>query len=353
MLNELEAFKGKKILVTGHTGFKGTWLSRILILAGAEVYGLALAPENNSLYAQIENLGISESSIIDIRNRVEIENYFKTHKFEGVFHLAAQPLVIKSYKEPLETFDTNVMGTAHVLNAIIENDAAKWVLVITTDKVYKNVEKLEGYLEDEPLGGKDPYSASKAATEMVVSSWQNLASLKESKISIVSVRAGNVIGGGDSAENRLIPDLIRGFRKGEKISIRYPDAIRPWQHVLDPLNGYLTAAQKMMAGKKISHAFNFGPGEESKLTVKEMAEYACSQWEGNLGLDIQSDSSALPESGLLWLSSKLANLELGWSNRFEAKESIRLTIDWERESMKSSPLQALDKQICDFFKATA
>lgn len=352
MLNNLKAFKGKKILVTGHTGFKGTWLSRILILAGAEVYGLALSPEANSLYARIKNLGVADSSIIDIRNRGEIENYFKTHNFEGVFHLAAQPLVIRSYKEPLETFDTNVMGTAHVLNAIVENDSARWVLVITTDKVYKNVEKLEGYLEEEPLGGKDPYSASKAATEMVVSAWQNLAILKESRISIVSVRAGNVIGGGDSADNRLIPDLIRGFRKGEKIAIRYPDAIRPWQHVLDPLNGYLTVAQKLMAGKKTSPAFNFGPGEESKLTVREMAEYACSQWEGSLGLDIQKDTNALPESGLLWLSSKLANQELGWSNRFEAKESIRWTIDWERESMNSTPLEALDKQITDFFEAT-
>lgn len=352
MLNSLKEFSGKKILVTGHTGFKGTWLSRILKLAGAEVFGLALSPEKDSLFARISDLGLVESSLIDIRNRAGIEEYFKNHKFEGVFHLAAQPLVIKSYREPLETFDTNVMGTAHILNSVVENNSAKWILVITTDKVYKNVEKLEGYLEDEPLGGKDPYSASKAATEMVVSSWQNLASLKDSVISIVSVRAGNVIGGGDTADNRLIPDLIRGFHANEKTVIRYPDAIRPWQHVLDPLNGYLTVAQKLMKNQQTSPAFNFGPGDDSKLTVQQMAEYACVQWGGSKGIEIQNEGTALPESGLLWLSSKLANKELGWSNRFEAKEAIRWTIEWERESMASTPLQALDKQILEFFKVT-
>ncbi len=345
----LSEYSEKKILITGHTGFKGAWLARILVFAGAHVYGLALEPEANSLFSKIENLGIEESSILDIRNTNEVEKYFFSHKFDGVFHLAAQPLVIRSYKEPVETFATNVMGTANVLNSILNNSSANWVVVITTDKVYKNVEKLEGYLEDEPLGGKDPYSASKAATEMVVSAWQNLGALVNPPVQIVSARAGNVIGGGDTAENRLIPDLIRGFHSHQKTVIRFPDAIRPWQHVLDPLSGYLTVGAKLMANMKTSPAYNFGPGEESKLTVQEMAEYACSQWDGSKGIDIQSDSNSLPESGLLWLSSELAKKELGWSNRFEAKEAIRWTIDWERESMKSSPLQALDNQIKTFY----
>lgn len=173
MLESLSAFKDKRILVTGHTGFKGTWLSRTLILAGAEVHGIALPPEVGSIFSRISDLGIRRSTILDLRDRGAIEQYFRAMKFDGVFHLAAQPLVLKSYNEPIETFETNVMGTAHLLNSIIMNDAAEWVLVITTDKVYKNKEIAEGYKEDDALGGKDPYSASKSATEMVVNAWRS------------------------------------------------------------------------------------------------------------------------------------------------------------------------------------
>ena len=257
----------------------------------------------------------------------------------------------RSYKEPIETFDTNVMGTAHVLNAAVANSATRWVVAITTDKVYRNVEKLGGYLEDEPLGGKDPYSASKAASEMVISAWQTIAGQLDEKIVISSARAGNVIGGGDTAEDRLIPDLIRGFHAGAKTIIRNPASVRPWQHVLDPVNGYLTMGSALMAGRAISPAYNFGPGEESKLTVEQMAEYACTLWEGSRGLEIAIDPNAVHESGLLWLSSQLATKELGWSNRFEAREAIAWTIEWERESMKTSPLIALDRQINAFYGA--
>jgi len=349
MANFLKEYSGKKILVTGHTGFKGAWLSRILVLAGADVYGLALEAETNSLFDVAGDLGLKESATLDIRDRNAVENYFTTHRFDGIFHLAAQPLVRRSYKEPIETFATNVMGTAHVLNAAVSKKATHWVVAITTDKVYRNLEKLSGYSEDEPLGGKDPYSASKAATEMVVSAWQTIASHGEEKISICSARAGNVIGGGDTAEDRLIPDLIRGFHAGEKTIIRNSESIRPWQHVLDPLNGYLTMGSALIAGRTISPAFNFGPGEESKLTVAQMADYACTQWAGAKGLDIQIDPYAVHEAGLLWLSSELATKELGWRNRFEAHEAIRWTIDWEKESMHSSPLVALDQQIIEFY----
>lgn len=351
MLTQLKEYEGKKILVTGHTGFKGSWLVRILVLAGADVYGVALEPESGSLYSKIENIGIKESSYIDIRNAEKLNGYFKTHSFDGVFHLAAQPLVIRSYSEPVETFETNVIGTANLLQAIMINKSSPWTVVITTDKVYKNVEKLAGYTEDEPLGGKDPYSASKAATEMVVSAWQNLGALQNPIFQIIAVRAGNVIGGGDTAENRLIPDLIHGFHTKTKTEIRFPNSIRPWQHVLDPLNGYLTVGTYLMSNKITSPAYNFGPGEESKLTVQQMAESACEQWPGSLGFEVKTDSNALPESGLLWLSSNLANQELGWRNRFEAKEAIRWTIEWEKESMNSTPLQALDNQIKTFFEA--
>ena len=225
-------------------------------------------------------------------------------------------------------------------------------MAITTDKVYRNVEKLGGYSEDEPLGGKDPYSASKAASEMVISAWQTIARQRDEKIAISSARAGNVIGGGDTAEDRLVPDLIRSFHAGAKTIIRNPASIRPWQHVLDPLNGYLTMGSALMAGREISSAYNFGPGEESKLTVEQMAEYACTLWEGARGLDIAVDPKAVHESGLLWLSSQLATKELGWSNRFEAREAIAWTIEWERQSMKTSPIAALDQQINAFYGAT-
>ena len=349
MSNFLKEYSGKKILITGHTGFKGTWLARTLVLAGAEVYGLALKAENDSLFSLIDNLGLTESAILDIRNRTEVEDYFERHQFEGIFHLAAQPLVRRSYREPIETFETNVMGTAHILDSVVSNSSAEWIVVITTDKVYRNLEKMEGYVEDDALGGKDPYSASKAATEMVISAWQTIAGVRGKKIRIASARAGNVIGGGDMAEDRLIPDLIRSFRANTKAVIRNPASIRPWQHVLDPLNGYVSMGLALMQGRTISLAYNFGPGEESKLTVEEMAEYACAQWEGSKGVEITIDSQAPHEAGLLWLSSELAAKELGWSNRFEAREAIAWTLDWEKAAMQTSALAALDHQIHEFY----
>lgn len=353
MSNFLKEYSGKKILITGHTGFKGTWLARTLVLAGAEVYGLALKAENGSLFSLIDNLGLTESAILDIRNRNEVEDYFEQHQFEGIFHLAAQPLVRRSYREPIETFETNVMGTAHILDSVVSNGCAAWIVVITTDKVYRNVEKMAGYIEDDALGGKDPYSASKAATEMVISAWQTIAGVRGKKIRIASARAGNVIGGGDMAEDRLIPDLIRGFRANTKAVIRNPASIRPWQHVLDPLNGYVSMGLALMQGRTISLAYNFGPGEESKLTVEEMAEYACAQWEGSKGVEITIDSQAPHEAGLLWLSSELAAKELGWSNRFEAREAIAWTLDWEKAALQTSALAALDQQIHEFYGVRA
>ena len=344
------SYAGKKILITGHTGFKGTWLSRILVLAGAKVYGLSLEAEKNSLFSKIENLELEMSTILDIRNSKSIDNYFKEHKFDGIFHLAAQPLVRRSYKEPVQTFETNVMGTVNVLNAVLSNNSATWVIVITSDKVYKNVNKIAGYTEDEPLGGKDPYSASKAATEMVVSAWQTISDYSVNKIKICSVRAGNVIGGGDAAEDRLLPDLIRGFHSNNIVVIRNPNSIRPWQHVLDPLNGYLIVGTNLFNEGATSSSYNFGPGEDSKLTVKEVSEIACSKWPGSRGIDIKIDPSAVHESELLWLSSTLATNELGWHNKLEAREAIKWTIEWEKISMSSSPLSAVDQQITTFFK---
>jgi CDP-glucose 4,6-dehydratase len=350
MLNQFSRFRGKIILVTGHTGFKGTWLSRSLILAGAEVHGLALAPEFGSIYSRIKDLGMQSSTILDIRNRKEVDSYFVNNKFDGVFHLAAQPLVLKSYVEPIETFDTNVMGTANLLDSITNNESAKWVLVITTDKVYKNLEVEHGYSEEDALGGKDPYSASKSAAEMVVNAWRAITEHKESKIELCVARAGNVIGGGDIAENRLIPDLIRSFHLKVPAVIRNPNSLRPWQHVLDPISGYLKIGQQLITKKSLAPAYNFGPTDESKINVEEIAKIACSIWEGNAGYVIESDHKQAHESNLLWLSSELAFRDLGWKNSLSAANSIRWVINWEKESNKTDAKTALDLQIKEFLE---
>ena len=353
MLNQLSEFRGKKILVTGHTGFKGTWISRILVLAGAEVHGLALSPELGSIYSRIDDLRMHSSTILDLRNRNEVNNYLINKKFDGVFHLAAQPLVLKAYEKPIETFETNVMGTAHLLDSIISNDSAKWVLVITTDKVYKNIEVEDGYSEEDPLGGKDPYSASKSSTEMVVNAWRAIAENKESKIILCTARAGNVIGGGDVAKDRLVPDLIRSFYENIPALIRNPNSLRPWQHVLDPLSGYLQIGQRLMSQKSVATAYNFGPGDDSRLNVEDMAKVACSMWEGNAGYVIKSDGNQPSESVLLWLSSERAQHDLGWKNKLDATTAIKWTIDWERESNKTDVKTATDFQIKEYFEGAA
>ena len=352
MLNQLSDFEGKKILVTGHTGFKGTWLSRTLVLAGAEVHGLALSPEIGSVFSRISDLGIESSTILDIRNRKELQKYFIDKKFDGIFHLAAQPLVLKSYEEPVETFETNVMGTAHLLDSIIKNDSSNWVLVITTDKVYKNIEIPEGYREEDSLGGKDPYSASKSATEMVVNAWRAIAEHEGSKIILCTARAGNVIGGGDVAENRLIPDLIRSFYGKTPAVIRNPNSLRPWQHVLDPISGYMKVGQLLMSKRNVAHSYNFGPSDESKLNVESMAKIACSMWAGNSGFVIKTEVQQSQESVLLWLSSERAYQDLGWKNQLNAKVAIQWTIDWERKSREADATSAMDSQVMKFFEGS-
>jgi CDP-glucose 4,6-dehydratase len=353
MLSQLDAFKGKKVLITGHTGFKGTWMARTLVLAGAEVHGLALSPELGSIFSRIEDLGIQSSTILDIRDRKDVDNYFLHNKFDGVFHLAAQPLVLKSYEKPVETFETNVMGTAHLLDSIINNESAEWVLVITTDKVYKNIEVQDGYCEEDALGGKDPYSASKSATEMVIEAWRSIAELKESKVVLCAARAGNVIGGGDVAKDRLVPDLIRSFCDNLPAVIRNPNSLRPWQFVLDPISGYLKIGERLLSQKSLANAYNFGPGDDSRLNVESMAKIACSLWEGNKSYVIQSNVQQAPEAMLLWLSSERAHHDLGWRNKLDATAAIKWTINWERESHATDVKTATDSQIREYFEGTA
>ena len=348
MLKGLEIYRDKKILVTGHTGFKGTWLTAILRLAGAEVYGMSLPPESHSLYTRVERQ-ISSEVFLDIRDRKMVREYFESNVFDGVFHLAAQPLVRRSYQQPVETYDTNVMGTAHILESITEFKASKWVIVVTTDKVYEYDPAQIAYNENSKLGGSDPYSGSKAAVENLLVSWRSVLAYVGSNLQLCSVRAGNVVGGGDQATDRLLPDIVRGFLNGEKIAIRNPSFVRPWQHVLDPLNGYLILGKELLSDNSVSNSYNFGPSEASKLTVEEIVKIASDYWPNNLGFETKPDESSMHETPFLWLSSELARSELGWHNKYEAEEAIQLTLDWEIEARELRTNSILEAQIKTFF----
>ena len=316
------------VLVTGHTGFKGTWLTLLLEKLGLEVIGVSLPPEESALYSRANRHGKIQEHFIDIRNYDLLENCIGQSKPSVIFHLAAQALVINSYKKPRETFESNVMGTANVLESAFKVGTVKTVIAATTDKVYKNEEKGIRFKESDPLSGKDPYSASKVGAEAAITAWQQIAKLKSGP-QVVSVRAGNVIGGGDFSENRLLPDIVRGYISKGQVVVRNPDSTRPWQHVLDPLVGYLMIAEAALNGFNLQ-SVNFGPDEIS-LSVREVIDAINSK--GSLGpirnLYIEEvGSQPNKESRFLDLDSNLARHELGWRPKWSQVEAIQATINW-------------------------
>lgn len=326
-------YKGKRVLVTGHTGFKGSWLSIWLHELGAEVIGVAQDP-----FTERDNYVLSEigSKIVDLRGDIRdgklMKEIFHQYQPEIVFHLAAQPLVRLSYDIPVETYETNVMGTIHIMEAIRATDSVKVGVMITTDKCYENKEQIWGYRENEPMGGYDPYSSSKGAAEIAISSWRrsffNPNSYAQHGKSIASVRAGNVIGGGDWALDRIIPDCIKALEAGNPIDIRSPKAIRPWQHVLEPLSGYMLLASKMWEEPtKYCEGWNFGPRAESITSVWEVAGKVVEDY-GSGSLNDLSDPNALHEAKLLMLEISKAKFELGWEPRMNIDQCVALTIDW-------------------------
>lgn len=328
-------YKGKKILVTGHTGFKGSWLSIWLYELGAEVVGIGLDPYSNRDTYVLSGIGdkIKADIRADIRDGESLKEIFNQYQPEIVFHLAAQPLVRLSYDIPVETYETNVMGTINVLEAIRATESVKVGVMITTDKCYENKEEMRGYTENDPFGGYDPYSSSKGACEIAIQSWRRSFFNpedygKKHNVSIASVRAGNVIGGGDWALDRIIPDCIRALEAGKIIEIRSPKAVRPWEHVLEPLSGYLTLAHKMWEyPTDFCEGWNFGPEQESVSTVWEIA----SQLVKNFGygeLEDSSDSNAVHEANLLMLDITKAKTRLGWKPRLNAKQTMALVADW-------------------------
>ena len=327
-------YRGKRVLVTGHTGFKGSWLSIWLHELGAEVIGVAQDPFTKRDNFVLSGIGqrIKADIRADIRDGERIKEIFRQYQPEIVFHLAAQPLVRLSYDIPVETYQTNVMGTIHILEAIRFTDSVKVGVMITTDKCYENREQIWGYRENEPMGGYDPYSSSKGAAEIAIASWRRSffhpgAYEKHGK-SIASVRAGNVIGGGDWALDRIIPDCIKALEAGKPIEIRSPKAIRPWQHVLEPLSGYMLLAQKMWNDPvKYCEGWNFGPRAESITNVWDVASMVIENY-GSGELQDLSDPDALHEAKLLMLDISKAKFQLGWEPRMSLGKCVQLVVDW-------------------------
>jgi CDP-glucose 4,6-dehydratase len=334
-------------LITGHTGFKGSWLSLMLQIQGHTVSGISLEPLEKSLFKQAFLSDIFEHDLrIDIRNSKELTEAVKNISPEVIVHLAAQPLVRESYKDPLGTFETNVLGTLNLLEATKELTRLKATLIITTDKVYKNHNHLRGYVETDELGGNDPYSASKAAADIATQSW--IRSFGTTPIAIA--RAGNVIGGGDWASDRIIPDLVNAYSSKQIPILRYPNAIRPWQHVLDCLNGYLLLIDSMI-GKQTSGEWNFGPVLGEKYSVANLVDAFANAWGvSNTENTFQLEKSEQPhEADYLLLDSKKASSLLGWTNKLDFGKSIALTAEWFKQCQSQNPFEITTYQIKKFF----
>jgi CDP-glucose 4,6-dehydratase len=341
------------LLLTGHTGFKGTWMTFLLEHLEIPVIGYSLAAEKDSLYDRAALTGAIPEAFADIRDYEALEQFIDLHKPSTIIHMAAQPLVLKSYENPRGTFDVNVMGTVNVLDVAFKKDFVKAIIVVTTDKVYRNDNSGRAFVETDPLEGKDPYSASKVGTEAVVAAWQQIAKVSGGP-SVASVRAGNVIGGGDFAENRIIPDLIRGAISGKPSEIRNPASTRPWQHVLDPLWGYLLTLAETLNSKSVPN-LNFSPREQS-LSVANITEIAISSWGA---IEVQAyftKSSDIKESQVesneLNLDSGLATSLLGWKPSFTQLEAVVSTIEWWKSVSlnKIPPSILIDSDIEDFLR---
>ena len=333
------AYAGKTVFVTGHTGFKGSWLCEWLLQLGAEVAGYSLPPRTRpALFEQLHLAPRLKHHLGDVRDGSKLGRAIKQAKPDFVFHLAAQPLVRESYARPVETFDTNVMGTVNVLDALRGLKRPCAAVCITTDKCYENREWLYGYREEDPLGGHDPYSASKAAAEITISSYRR-SFFQAHAVKIASARAGNVIGGGDWAVDRIVPDCIRSLQKGRAIAVRRPHATRPWQHVLEPLSGYLwlgaQMSQRSTLNPQLCSAFNFGPAHESNRTVADLVVEVLKHWPGRW--EDQSDSKAVHEAGLLQLATDKAQTLLGWSPVWNFPTAIEQTVKWYREISNRPP----------------
>lgn len=348
-MNNLAFFKGKKVFLTGHTGFKGSWLSRILILSGAEVTGYALeAPVEAKLFDTLHLEKNMHSVIGDIRDREKLIRTMQEAQPEIVFHLAAQPIVRESYKDPVGTYETNVMGTVNILEAVRQTKSVKSFLNVTTDKVYKNNEWEWGYREIDELDGYDPYSNSKSCSELVTHSYEK-SFLKEAGVAVSTARAGNVIGGGDFAPDRIIPDCVRAVAKGEKIAVRNPHSTRPYQHVLEPLAAYLLIAMKQYEDKSYAGFYNVGPDESDCITTGNLVDTFCAKWGEGLKWVNKYDGGP-HEANFLKLDCSKLKTTFGWKPVWNFDTAIEKSVAWSKVYAAGGDIPAcMDAQIAEFF----
>ncbi len=339
-------WQGKRVFITGHTGFKGSWLSLWLQQLGVQVKGYALpAPTNPSVFDLCDVASGMESEIADIRDLEQIKGSMASFAPDILIHMAAQPLVRHSYVDPVETYQTNVLGTVNVLEAARAVDDLKVIINITTDKCYQNNEWEWGYRENDPMGGDDPYSSSKGCAELVSAAYKkSFFDLAKKPKRIATVRAGNVIGGGDWAEDRLIPDILKSFEKAESVKLRNPHAIRPWQHVLEPLSGYLMLAEQLWnAGDDYLSAWNFGPHPDSMVPVGLIAESMASQWGG--GAKVEMDAGHHPhEASILKLDISRALSHLGWAPKLSLQQALGLIIEWHKAYIENRDMREITLQ---------
>ena len=339
-----DTYQGKRVLVTGHSGFKGGWLTLWLKELGAQVCGYSLPPNTTpSLFEAVHIDDGIMSVFADLADTAKLEKTFRDFQPEIVFHLAAQPLVRLSYAEPVQTYQTNVMGTLNVLEAARKTSSVKAFVNITTDKCYENKEVARGYKEDEPMGGYDMYSSSKGCVEIMSSSYRRSFLQEPGTYALATARAGNVIGGGDWALDRLIPDCVRSLEAGKEIEIRNPHATRPWQHVLEPLSGYLLLGHLLYTqGKKFAEGFNFGPHEDSVLTVAEVAKQVVENY-GKGSVQVHKKDN-LHEANLLMLNIEKAHSVLGWVPTYNAHQAISKTVAWYKRFYQGEPMRAFTLQ---------
>jgi len=345
-------YKNKKVFLTGHTGFKGTWLCRVLLQAGAEVTGYALEPLTTpSLFFQTKTENNICSITGDIRNRDALVKAIQEATPEIVFHLAAQPLVRRSYLEPALTYETNVMGTVNILEAVRLAPSVKSFINVTTDKVYENKEWHWGYRENENLCGFDPYSNSKSCSDLVTHSYRNSFFCDKDSPAISTARSGNVIGGGDYADDRIIPDCVRAAIAGKDIVVRNPSSIRPYQHVLDCLSGYLLLAEKQYLDKKLEGAYNFGPDDESCITTGKLADFFCNAWGSGAAWQVQEDGGP-HEANFLKLDCSKAKAVLDWKSRWDIKKAVEKTVEFVKIKPDEEKVNCIDRQITEYFYNT-
>jgi len=340
----LDFYRGKSVFITGHTGFKGAWFCRILQLAGAKVTGYALAPESGAAYEQIVDEENITSVVSDIRDLARLQTAFDNAKSEIVFHLAAQPIVLEAYSRPAYTFETNVMGTVNLLECMRRSKSVRSVVVITTDKVYRNNEWCWPYRENDTLGSADPYSTSKACAELVVESYIT-SFLKKENIAVSTIRAGNVIGGGDIAPNRIIPDCVRAGKIGEPIIVRNPHSVRPYQHVLEPLFAYLMLAERQYENISLASNYNIGPSDTGCKTTGELADIFCEAWGDGLTWINRALPNTPHESNVLKLDCAKMRSVFGWQPLWSVDIAVKKTVEWEKADDKQTEA---DRQIGEY-----